>query len=360
MPPRPATTTAVLETARRALVAALESWDLEAADAAIVNYAALAPPAALFELLFPYGARDLRAIGHKAITVQNAHRLVAYSDLANAEPLLRSTAAALQNTEGDPNPAANESPADQPWRMNRQRLREIPAAWQQGRDDAGARQALPAALRQSSQQDAGALVVEQLRHGTSPATIWQALFAAAAELVLRAPGVVPVHAQTTANALHHIYLAANEQSTRQLAMLQCAAFIAMFQRFSGNARPDLDLTALESLAIENTMESMIDEIFSELPDNRLRAVRKALAYLGTGESAERTFVARARHYLAHHAGDAHDYKFAEAAFDNASRVADGAWRARLLAASLAYLRGPTPSGSNETVEEAAALLGAGQ
>ena len=33
-------------------------------------------PEQLAELLFRYGIRDLRAIGHKAIAVQNVHRLL--------------------------------------------------------------------------------------------------------------------------------------------------------------------------------------------------------------------------------------------------------------------------------------------
>jgi hypothetical protein len=44
--------------------------------------------------------------------------------------------------------------------------------------------------------------VELLKQGISPETIWQVLFATAAELLVRQPSIVLVHAQTTANALH--------------------------------------------------------------------------------------------------------------------------------------------------------------
>jgi hypothetical protein len=88
------------EVARRALVTALDSWDRDAADAAIVRYAQAAPVDEIFSVLFAYGARDLRAIGHKAITVSNAHSLVALLGSVHVEPLLRSTVAALQNSEG--------------------------------------------------------------------------------------------------------------------------------------------------------------------------------------------------------------------------------------------------------------------
>ena len=48
------------EAARRSLTAALDKWDHEAADAAIVKYAQSAQTDEIFALLFAYGARDLR------------------------------------------------------------------------------------------------------------------------------------------------------------------------------------------------------------------------------------------------------------------------------------------------------------
>lgn len=48
-------------------------------------------------------------------------------------------------------------------------------------------------------------VIDLLKHGVSTDSIWEGLFATAAELVLRRPTVVPVHAQTSANAFHHVF-----------------------------------------------------------------------------------------------------------------------------------------------------------
>jgi hypothetical protein len=306
-------------------------------------------------VLFGYGARDLRAIGHKAITVQNAHRLTGLLRPDQVEPILRSTVAALQNPDGDPSPATSDLPADRPWAENRQRLAGIPAAWRRGRADAGARVALLQALRQSSEEEAGARIVEQLRSGIAPATIWESLFAAAAELVLRRPGIVPVHAQTTANALHHAYLASSDDRTRQLAMLQCGAFVALFGRLVGGARADLRIDALEPLPLEGAPHEALDEIFSGVPGRRLDAARRTLAYLQGGGDAD-AWVARARHHLAHNVTESHDYKFAEAAFENAAHVGDAAWSARLLAASMTYLRGPVPVRPSPAIAEAVALL----
>jgi hypothetical protein len=170
---------------RSALLLALDHWDREAADAAIVNYSRLTSVDELFAVLFRYGARDLRDIGHKAIAVANAHSLV--SQLGSgpqSEAILRSTVAALQNAGDGPNPASHDLEPDLPWRRNQERLREIPPTWRRGRDDRGFRAQLRTSLYEISPLDAGTEVVAMLRQGLSPESIWQTLFDVAAEFVM--------------------------------------------------------------------------------------------------------------------------------------------------------------------------------
>src|SRR5258708_38760259 len=104
MPTRAAAPVGSAQAARQAVIVALDNWDRDAADAAIVNYTQVARPEEIFSLLFPYGARDLRAIGHKAIAVSNAHCLIELLGSAQAGPIPRSTVAALQNRAAEPNP----------------------------------------------------------------------------------------------------------------------------------------------------------------------------------------------------------------------------------------------------------------
>src|ERR1700726_4448531 len=99
MPARAAAPIGSPQAARRAVIVGLDNWDRDAADAAIVNYAQGARPEEIFSLLFLYGARDLRAIGQKAIAVSNAHCLIELLGSAQAGPILRSTVAALQNSD---------------------------------------------------------------------------------------------------------------------------------------------------------------------------------------------------------------------------------------------------------------------
>ena len=75
-------------------------------------------------------------------------------------------------------------------------LGEIPKSWIEGRRDDAARNELVRTLREVSELDAGRAVIDLLKHGVSTDSIWEGLFATAAELVLRRPTVVPVHAQT--------------------------------------------------------------------------------------------------------------------------------------------------------------------
>jgi hypothetical protein len=338
MPSRAPVPVSNTQAARQALIVALDNWDRDAADAAILSYAQVAPAEEIFSLLFPYGARDLRAIGHKAIAVSNAHCLIGLG--AQAGPLLRSTVAALQNTGRDPNPATHDLAPDQPWRRNLQRLPAIPPRWRHGRDDAGARAELRAALYQVAEDEAGKVVVALLRQGISPEAIWQVLFNTAAELLMHQPGIVPLHAQTTANALYYAYRVCGEEQTQQLSLLQCAAFVAMFCKLVNATRTDISLEALQPLPLDNTGAEAIDEIFTEVSGGRrMQAARKSLSYLQTGGDTE-ALIAKARHHLVYGADEPHDYKFTEAVFDNCQQLADSEWRYRFLCAGIACLKAP--------------------
>ena len=165
MAARPSTLTPATSRARvrSALVDALDHWDLEAADAAVVNYASVAGPREVFELLWQYGARDWRGIGHKAITVQNAHRILALLGWQHRDPVLRSTVAALVNFYEDPNPATVDLNEDAAWRQNTALRREIPESWLQGRLDAAASADVLAALREGDTLETGRAVVGFLK-----------------------------------------------------------------------------------------------------------------------------------------------------------------------------------------------------
>ena len=355
MGPRPAPAAGTAGAARKRLIEALDRWDLEAVDPAVVDFARLAAPAQLWEVLFRYGIRDLRAIGHKTIAVQNVHRLLPVVGPEYAPPVLRSLAAALQNHGYGPNPATSDLPSDRTWRAFQRMLGEIPKTWKEGRRDAAARNELVRTLREVPEIDAGRAVIDLLKHGVSADSIWEALFASAAEMVLRRPAVVPVHAQTSANAFHYVFRHARSESTQLLALLQSAAFMPAFRRGIGDARSDLRIEALEPLTVSGAGAEGLREAFSELPHDPAAGARKALLYLRDGGSADR-LVAGARRHLARNGRWSHDYKFTEAALENYREMAPTAWRDRILSASMAYFTGPATAPS-PVAQEALRLLG---
>src|SRR5262249_21283297 len=231
-------------------------------------------------------------------------------------------------------------PPDRPWRQNQMHSREIPQSWKHGHDDVGARRELRASLYRMPEEAAGAVVVGLLRQGISPESIWRVLFATAGELVMRQPSIVLVHAQTTANALHHAYRVCDNEQTQQLMLLQCAAFIAMFRRLAAATHPDSSLESLQPIPLDSTGAAAVTEIFADVSaGQRLQAAGKSLGYLQIGGDAD-ALIATARHHLIYNAEEPHDYKFSEAVFDSYSHVVDSGWRSRFLSAGMAYFRGP--------------------
>ena len=118
--------------AKSALIAALDNWDVEAADVATVGMVRSAGANAMFELLCRYGARDFRSIGHKAIYVANGFRTLQCIGWQYAEPVMRSLVFALLNHNGEPNPANSDLTPDRDWRINLERETTLAAAWQDG------------------------------------------------------------------------------------------------------------------------------------------------------------------------------------------------------------------------------------
>ena len=111
---------------------AMDDWDEAEADAAAAGLARTAGSSQVFELLYRYGARDFRAIGHKAIYVANTERLLTQVGWRHAEPVVRSLAFALLSHEGA-NPAHRDAEADRPWRRNQELAAKMPADWQAGK-----------------------------------------------------------------------------------------------------------------------------------------------------------------------------------------------------------------------------------
>ena len=325
--------------AREALVAALERWDVPATDGATAGFVRSAQPQEVLNLMCRYGARDFRDIGHKAIYVANSWRTLEAIGWQHAEPVLRSLTYALLYHEAG-NPAQRDGEADRPGRRNLELVKKIRAGWPAGTADPDATTALLHTLREGSWENASDRVVELLNRGVAPASLFDAIFAAAGELLMRRPGIATLHAVTTTNALHYAFQHAADDETRRFLLLQNAAFIPLFRATAG-LRPAAErsglIDELEPAPPERPGAAAIEEIFAEINRDKLMAARKTLRWLGDGGSVQ-TFIDAAQRMIYLKGTDSHDYKFSSAALEDYRHLSP-AWRDRFLAASVFWLKG---------------------
>jgi hypothetical protein len=325
--------------AKAAFAAAMDNWDESAADAAIAGMARSGGANEIYEVLFRYGARDFRSIGHKAIYVANSLRTLQCIGWQHAEPVLRSLVYALLNHSGEENPAKHDYSADRSWRHNRDRSARIKEDWTGCASSPSAAAELLGTLRRGSDDEACDHVVDLLNHGSGPQSIWDALFDCAGEFLLRQPGLVSLHAVTTTNALHYAFQASGEDHTRRLLMLQNAAFLPLFRAaMEGRGKlREARIDQLEPLAATTHGPSAIEEIFTDASRDRITAARKALGYLQAGHDPT-LLIDAARRLVFLKGNDAHDYKFSSAVLEDYYH-ASPKWRDRFLASSLLLLPG---------------------
>jgi hypothetical protein len=337
--------------ARLAFRQAMDAWDEPAADAAVIGLARTAGAQEIFEIFCRYGARDFREIGHKAIYVANSWRTLQAIGWQHAEPVLRSLTLGLLDRTGDPNPAKADLQADRPWRHNQSLAGKIRPEWLDGQLSSSASTELLQALRHASPEEASAKVVVLLNRGVAPQSVWDALFAAAGELLMRRPGILSLHAVTSTNALHFAFQNSSQDETRRLLLLQNASFLTMF-RGDGNRLKKVHLDELEP-SNDKASAPSIDEIFEEISRDRFKAASQTFAWLkGNNDPGE--FITAARRLIFLKGNNSHDYKFSSAALEDYYHVSPE-WRERYLAASVFNLRG-TGDTDNQLVKRTRAAL----
>jgi hypothetical protein len=339
---------------RQALEDALANWSEPAADAAAAGMARSASVGETYELFYRYGARDFRSIGHKAIYVANSRRTLECIGWRHAEPILRSLAYALLMHEGD-NPSTRDAEPDRAGRRNEGLAKSFRADWLNGSLDDGAALDFLAVLRQASADEACDAAAAAIDRGVSPQSIWDAMFLASGELLMRQPGIVALHASTTSNAIRYAYDNVVSDETRRWLLLQNAAFLTHF-REAMRERGDVaelridELTPAESKA---GADELVGETFASVGRDSGAAARTALAFLESGAPAQ-TLIDAARVTTFLKGNDSHDYKFTSAAFEDYLNVSPSL-RNRFLAASVYKWRG-SGEADNDLVSRTRAAL----
>ncbi len=340
--------------AREAFIQAMDTWDEAAADAAIVGLARTAGADEIFEILCRYGVRDFYEIGHKQIYVANSFRTLQTIGWQHAEPVLRSLAYGLLDREGAKNHTAKSTSPDLSlFQHNLESLKKIRPDWLNGRPNSGATSDLLQTTRAGSGVEVSDTVIEMLNRGVSPRSIFDALFDGAGELLMRAPGILSLHATTFTNATHYAWQRIRSDQTRRLLLLQNAAFLTLYR---GNHRgAGLRIDSLEPMPTNASGPGAIEEIFTEIGVDCLAASRKILSYLQQSPDPKPLAdAARGLIFLKGH--NSHDYKYSSAVLEDYSLMAPP-WRDRYLAATAFYLKGSTAPDNDLVKRTRAALEG---
>jgi hypothetical protein len=316
--------------ARAAFTKAMDEWDAEAADAAIVAYCRSHGAADVMETFWKYAIRDQRNIGHKAIFAAQCWRTLQAIGWQNAEPVVRSLAFALLDRQGAPG-----KDVVGPYVDNLEIVQKFPEAWRAGKPDNAASNDLLATLRQADPKAAGASVLKHVNDGVDPKVIWDGILKSSNELLLRKPGIVSLHAVTSINALHYIFNAAADDTTRKTSLAQASSWVAMFRAAIGEA-PALSINNLEAMDLPEKPDDAITDIFATIGKSRTDAARKTLTFLRRGGTHDAIFAA-ARRMIFHKGRDSHDYKFGAAAWEESLLASTPQTRELLTAAMMGNL-----------------------
>jgi hypothetical protein len=331
---------------------AMDKWDETGADAAIVGLARTAGADQIFELFARYCARDFREIGHKAIYLANSWRTLGAIGWQHAEPVLRSLAYAMLDRGGDPNPSIADLATDRPWRSNHSLAGKVRSGWQDGKPDVHAGTEMLQTFRTASPTEASEKAADFLNKGVSPQSIYDSIFEGAGELLMRRPGILSLHALTSANALHYIWQRVSDDETRRLLLLQNASYLPLFRADLENSKM-VRIDELKPWGSSADTAPTIDEIFTDVSRDRMAAAGKVLAYIKTNPEPTE-FINAARRLVFLKGRDSHDYKFSSAVLEDFYHVSP-TLRGRFLASSVFNLKG-SGAPDNDLVRRTRAAL----
>lgn len=309
-----------------ALTNALDAWDVEQADLAAAAAARTASRSQLLDCLAGAACRDFRSIGHKAIYVAAAFRALEVIGWEHAEPIVRSLAYAILNHQGDENPAKHDYEVDRAGRENRKRIVDWKSPWTEGRMDGSATINSLHMLRTADPLDAAAQAMHTMQAGLHHRVLGDATALASAELVMRQPGIVPLHAVTTTNALNYLMASVADESLRKWLLLQNVSFLAHFAA-AAKARGKLNDVEIDKLQPSDAKPNAMQALSSK---DHASGAADVLS-LAQDPAGGHEVVRAARELVFLKGTDAHDYKFSSAALEDYQLISP-AFRAPYLAA----------------------------
>jgi hypothetical protein len=315
---------------------AFDRWDVESADHYATAVARNCTHGQLLDLFAKYGCRDFRDIGHKAIYVAGAFRLLDTIGREHTEPIVRSLAYALLNYGTGTSPADQDLAPDRPGKENWERSQLMSENWMTSKTSDEHTSSILKSLREGGESDVCLHIHQELHRDLNWQSAYDALFVASSELVLRQNGIVPLHAVTSTNAIHYLFRTVKDERLRWWLLLQNYAFVCLL-RDAANSRDSLRKLEIGELAKPNDNPGNIDSIFKNLGQDKDLASRQLFTYLEKSESPTE-FFSTARNYVFSKGDDSHDYKFSSAILEDYSNVSRP-WRNLYLAGCSQMLSG---------------------
>jgi hypothetical protein len=328
--PRPEAKAASADRARAEFLAAVAAYDDDRADRATVALIPFHDHQSFFELMWPLGARYHYNIGHKAIYLAQAERVLRRIGWQHAEPVLRSLVHALLYT-------GRTGPGKDTIELSESNAGSIPDGWLRGREEPAQSAALLRELRGKPAAERQQLVIAALRQGWGLQTVWDALRLAASELVVRRrssdpanrSALLPVHALTVTNAARHVFGQSRVDRTRRLLLLQAAGWQAFLEADlygQGLGAAEVGIDTLPAAAPAPDLEALY----------ACPSPRAAVDLLGQRPELHGPFAQRLRTELSRSAVESHQHKYCAAALEECA-LASPRWAAHVIAPSVPYL-----------------------
>ncbi|MFN0205801.1 MAG: hypothetical protein ACKVS6_05750, partial [Planctomycetota bacterium] len=298
LPPRPVLDIKDRPNAKNELIAALDIFDPERAERAMLGFFEAYSYEATCEQLWPYAARSFRDVGHRIIFAAQMDRTLMRIGTKFAEPALRSLVLSLATDNAGTN--------TEHYHYARTLIKQIPENRGAVEDSARSLKILQT-LRGLGSKDAQHCILSELKVGTGSQTIWDGLRLYASELMLSRAGkknVLPVHTVTEVEAFGYIFRRTRNDDTKYLMMFQAAAWIAMARDAISNIDgPYLTKPRIDTLPDAKVPKDILSAIESRDP-------AKVCARLEEFPGEDRIFMNHIRGALLQKCTQNHEFKYA--------------------------------------------------
>jgi hypothetical protein len=347
--------------AGREFHAAMEDWDEERADRAIVGLVRSRGANEIIEGLWRYGARDYRNIGHKAIFVANTWRTLQTIGWRHAEPALRSLVLGLLDF-GAKEQVNDYAFEDQSYLANldlvQASIDDLPDDWTVSEANPDATRQLLDGFRTAEVNDSCRAALQELKAGAKAQAVWDAVHLWAGELMMRQPGIYGIHTVTSVNGLRYAYETAADPETRLVVLLQGIGWMGQFQRFMSGRNNGLSpvvITECKAAKTSDDPQAAAEEVLQAVGVDTPAAAAKAMT-LADRADATGEFSRDALRLIFRKGTDAHDYKYAAAVLEDLELVSR-VWRPHMLATAVYHLPGATAPASPLMEQAAEAVHG---